>query len=217
MKRVIKIIINSLFVGGFYSCGAPSSQEAATLPIYGERHYDVQLQDTVYHQIADFSFVNQDSSVVTPATFEDKIYVADFFFTSCPTICPVMKKEMLRVYEEFKDNEQVAILSHTIDPEYDTVGLLHDYAQRLGVDSDTWHFVTGDKDKIFDIGLKSYMVTAMEDEEAPGGLIHSGAFILVDKQRRIRGTYDGTVAEQVDVLINDIRRLLQKEERMASS
>ncbi|MGB3588238.1 MAG: SCO family protein [Tunicatimonas sp.] len=217
MKNLITITTICLSISGIYSCSAPSSQEAATLPIYGERYYDAQLQDTVYHQIANFAFVNQDSSKITPATFEDKIYVADFFFTSCPTICPIMKKEMLRVYEEFKDNEQVAILSHTIDPEYDTVGLLHDYAQRLGVDSDTWHFVTGNKDEIFDIGLKSYMVTAMEDEEAPGGRIHSGAFILVDKQRRIRGTYDGTVTEQVDVLINDIRRLLQKEERMASS
>ena len=217
MKNLIIITATSLFIGGLHSCNAPSSQESTTLPIYGERHYDTQLEDTVYHQVADFSFVNQDSSVITPATFENKIYVADFFFTSCPTICPIMKKEMLRVYEEFKDNEQVAILSHTIDPEYDTVGLLHDYAERLGVESDTWHFVTGDKGEIFDIGLKSYMVTAMEDEEAPGGRIHSGAFILVDKQRRIRGMYDGTVTEQVDVLINDIHRLLQKEEKIASS
>ncbi|MEM9831659.1 MAG: SCO family protein [Bacteroidota bacterium] len=215
MRNITATVALFLLIIGV-SC-QPSNQQGSTLPIYGQRHYDAELKDTVYHQVADFSFVNQDSATVTPATFENKIYVADFFFTTCPTICPIMKKEMLRVYEEFKDNDQVAILSHTIDPEYDTVALLHDYAQRLGVGSDTWHFVTGDKEKIFDIGLKSYMVTAMEDEEAPGGLIHSGAFILVDDQRRIRGMYDGTVSEQVDVLINDIRRLLKEENAAATS
>lgn len=202
------------------ACQSPSdtgSEQSESLPIYGERHYDEQKQDTVYHQVADFSFVDQDSTVVTPATFENKVYVTDFFFTSCPTICPVMKKEMLRVYETFEGNNEVAILSHTIDPEYDTVGLLHDYAARLGVSSDRWHFVTGDKDAIYDMGLKSYMVTAMEDEEAPGGFIHSGAFVLVDKDRRIRGLYDGTVPEQVDVLINDIRRLLAEQEGSSAS
>ncbi|MEM8966237.1 MAG: SCO family protein [Bacteroidota bacterium] len=217
MRNINAIIALCLLISGLSCQPNTQDQQADTLPIYGQRHYDAALQDTVYHQVADFSFVNQDSATVTPTTFKGKIYIADFFFTSCPTICPIMKKEMLRVYEEFKDNDQVAILSHTIDPEYDTVGLLYDYAQRLGVNSDTWHFVTGDKEAIFDIGLKSYMVTAMEDEEAPGGLIHSGAFILVDEQRRIRGMYDGTVPEQVDVLINDIRRLLKEENQIATS
>ncbi|MEQ9443055.1 MAG: SCO family protein [Cyclobacteriaceae bacterium] len=207
-----------LFSGIAISCNSPSDAEKAeSLPIFGRRYYDEQQQDTVYHQVADFSFVDQDSATITPATFEDKIYVTDFFFTSCPTICPVMKKEMLRIYEEFKENDEVSILSHTIDPEYDTVALLHDYANRLGVSSDKWHFVTGDKDAIYDMGLKSYMVTAMEDEEAPGGFIHSGAFILVDKNRHIRGLYDGTVPEQVDVLMNDIRRLLDEEKEIAAS
>ncbi len=166
--------------------------------------------DTVDHKIADFAFVDQDSTWVTNETFDGKVYVADFFFTSCPTICPVMKKEMLRVYEAFENNDEVAILSHTIDPTHDDVPTLNEYAKRLGVKADKWHFVTGEKETLFEIGETSYMVVAAEDEEAPGGLIHSGAFLLVDKQRRVRGVYDGTVPEQVDLLIADIKRLVEK-------
>jgi len=176
------------------------------LPVLGRK--EVNGGDTIYQTIGDFRFINQDSAIITPATFEDKIYIADFFFTSCPTICPVMKTQMLRVYEEFQDNPEFAILSHTIDPEYDTVALLHDYAERLGVESDTWHFVTGDKEEIYDIGQTSYMVTAMEDEQEPGGFLHSGAFVLVDKEKRIRGIYDGTKEEAVSKLIKDIPVLL---------
>lgn len=170
------------------------------------------IYDTIPHKIRDFRFVNQDSVIVTNETFDNKVYVADFFFTTCPTICPTMKQQMLRVYQEYKENPKVAILSHTIDPEYDTVALLHDYAERLGVSSKTWHFVTGDKDEIYDIAEESYLSIANEDESAPGGFVHSGAFILIDKERRIRGVYDGTVPEQVDILIKDIRRLLDSYE-----
>lgn len=180
------------------------------LPILGNKIY--QENDTIYHTIQNFQLVDQDSSVVTNETFDNEIYVADFFFTSCPTICPTMKAQMLRVYEKFETNDQVAILSHTIDPSYDTVALLKDYADRLGVSSDKWKFVTGDQDYIYDLAEKSYMSIADEDADAPGGYIHSGAFLLVDKQRRIRGVYDGTVSEQVDVLMNDIEKLLKEYE-----
>lgn len=197
------------------SCTSKKDSEEK-LPVLGQPQYvektvnNQTVTDTVYHTVADFEFVDQDSAIITNETFENKVYVADFFFSSCPTICPVMKKQMLRVYDAFKDNDKVLLLSHTIDPEYDTVALLHDYAERLGVSSDKWHFVTGDKEKIYDMGLNSYMVTAMEDGTSPGGFMHSGAFILVDEDRRIRGMYDGTIKEQVDVLINDIHRLLKE-------
>ena len=207
MKVVLLVLIATVMAA---ACSPQSDSTGDRLPILGRKHYDEAIQDTVYHTVGSFSFVNQDSTVVTPATFDDKIYVTDFFFTSCPTICPVMKKQMLRVYDQFKDNDEVAILSHTIDPKYDTVGLLRDYAERLGVASPTWQFVTGEKDSIYNVALKSYMVTADEDEQAPGGFIHSGAFILVDKDKRIRGMYDGTVPEQVDVMMNDMRRLLKE-------
>ncbi len=213
MKRSLSL---ALFVT-VIACSPPTVETNNELPILGRKYYDEATQDTVYHTVGNFSFVNQDSALVTPATLDGKIYVADFFFTSCPTICPVMKKEMLRVYDEFKDNPEVAIVSHTIDPEYDTVALLHDYAERLGVTTPAWQFVTGEKDSIFNIALKSYMVTAAEEEQAPGGRIHSGAFILVDKQHRIRGMYDGTVTEKVDVLINDIHRLLREDKQPAVS
>lgn len=189
-----------------YGCGQNSPENR--LPFLGNPIYE--KNDTIYHTIQDFELVDQDSSIVTNETFRDKVYVADFFFTSCPTICPKMKAQMLRVYEKYKDNTEVGILSHTIDPTYDTVALLKDYAERLGVSSNTWKFVTGDQDYIYNLAETSYMSVADEDSEAPGGFVHSGAFLLVDKDRRIRGFYDGTEPDQVDVLIYDIEKLLKE-------
>jgi len=180
------------------------------LPIFGQR--EVEGTDTVYHTIAPFRFVDQDSSDITNETFRDKIYVADFFFTTCRTICPIMKTQMLRVYEATREMPDVLILSHTIDPEYDTVALLHDFAQRLGVESKRWHFVTGVKDSIYKIAQTSYFATAMEDKTEPEGFIHSGAFLLIDKKQRIRGKYDGTKEEDVNRLIVDIKRLRRESE-----
>lgn len=199
--------------------GCEEKRANEKLPFLGRREVspvkenDVIRYDTIYHSIADFSFVDQDSNIVNNDTFKDKIYVADFFFTTCPTICPIMKAQMLRVYESFKDDPRLMLLSHTIDPDYDTVALLHDFADRLGVTSDKWHFVTGPKEDIYDIGQNSYMVTSMEDENEPGGYIHSGAFILVDWDRHIRGLYDGTDEKEVNRLMNDIHRLLKEYEK----
>lgn len=190
--------------------------ETKTLPILGERDVVTKtiegkpVPDTVYHRIPDFSFVNQDGKTVTAKDFEGKIYVADFFFTTCPTICPIMKTQMLRVYEKFKGNPQVALLSHSIDPRHDSVAVLREYARRLGVTGAQWQFVTGDKAKIYEIGQQSYFVTAKEDPDAEGGLLHSGAFALIDKQKRIRGMYDGTKAESVDKLMADMEVLLNE-------
>jgi protein SCO1/2 len=185
--------------------GCSKKETEAPLPIFGER--EVNGADTIYHTIADFKFVDQDSAVVTNDTFKGKIYVADFFFTTCRTICPIMKTQMKRVYDSIKGNPDVLILSHTIDPEYDTVGLLKDFAERLGVDSKKWHFVTGDKDKIYEIAQTSYFATALEDKAERDGFIHSGAFLLIDKDKRIRGKYDGTKADDVNRLLTDIRKL----------
>lgn len=184
-------------------------QKEEKLPIFGER--EITGTDTTYHTIGAFRLVNQDSAIVTKETLDGKIYVADFFFTSCRTICPVMKTQMLRVYEAVENDPDVAIVSHTIDPEYDTVALLRDYADRLGVKSSKWHFLTGEKDSIYYLAQTSYFVTAMEDDAEPDGFIHSGAFLLIDKQGRIRGKYDGTKPEQVDKLIKDIE-ILKRED-----
>jgi len=190
--------------------GCLPQQKEKPLPIYGER--DVVAGDTIYHNIAPFAFVNQDSQIVNNETVKGKIYVTDFFFTSCRTICPKMKTQMLRVYNDIQELDDVIILSHTIDPEYDTVGLLKDYAERLGVSSMKWHFLTGDKDKIYKLAQTSYFITAFEDKTEPDGFVHSGAFLLIDKQGRIRGKYDGTVEADVDRLMRDIRKL-QKENK----
>ena len=165
----------------------------------------------MYHTIAPFQFVDQDSALITNETFSGKIYVADFFFTSCRTICPIMKTQMLRVYEATQQMPDVLIVSHTIDPDYDTVALLRDFAQRLGVASSKWHFVTGEKDSIYKIAQTSYFATAMEDKTEPDGFIHSGAFLLIDKKQRIRGKYDGTKEEDVNRLIADIKKLKRED------
>jgi protein SCO1 len=204
MKKKLNLRITFLFCLAV-TLNSCIRQKEERLPVFGER--EVKGSDTLYHTIADFRFVNQDSAVVTAKTFENKIYVADFFFTSCRTICPIMKTQMLRVYEAVKDDPEVLLLSHTIDPEYDTVGLLHDYTERLGVSSNKWHFVTGNKEDIYKLAQTSYFSTAMEDKSEPDGFIHSGAFLLIDKDRRIRGKYDGTKEEEVNRLLNDIKKL----------
>ena len=186
-------------------CLASCTPKTEKLPIFGEREFNGK--DTIYHTIAPFQFVDQDSALITNDTFNDKIYVADFFFTSCRTICPIMKTQMLRVYEATQNLPDVLLLSHSIDPDYDTVALLHDFAARLGVESKRWHFVTGVKDSIYKIAQTSYFATALEDKTEPDGYIHSGAFLLVDKQRRLRGKYDGTKEEDVNRLIADIKKL----------
>jgi protein SCO1/2 len=213
MKRIFGNVFFVLCFVGLVWLSPCSQKKDKPLPIYGHREVVVnevdgnKVIDTVYHKIANFSFVNQDSATVTNENFKDKIYVADFFFTSCRTICPKMKTQMLRVYDSIQNLNDVLILSHTIDPTYDTVGLLHDFAERLGVTSDKWHFVTGNKDSIYNLAQTSYFATAMEDKTEPDGFIHSGAFLLIDKQGRIRGKYDGTVEEDVNRLIVDIKRL----------
>ena len=207
MKKLLLLPLIALAI----SCGSPSEKtsEVAELPILGERYVD-DNQDTVYHSIADFAFVNQVGDTIRKEDMAGKIYVADFFFTTCPTICPVMKKEMLRVYEQFKGDPNFRILSHSIDPSHDTQAVLKDYAEKLGVpDAAIWNFLTGDQEKIFEIGQTSYLTTTMADDMEPGGFLHSGAFLLVDQQGRIRGVYDGTKTDQVDRLLADIPKLLK--------
>lgn len=209
MKNSLFFLLFPVFLA--ISCSSPSEKtsETAELPILGERYVD-DNQDTVYHSIADFAFVNQVGDTIRKEDMAGKIYVADFFFTTCPTICPVMKKEMLRVYEQFKGDPNFRILSHSIDPSHDTQAVLKDYAEKLGVpDAATWNFLTGDQEKIFEIGQTSYLTTTMADDMEPGGFLHSGAFLLVDQQGRIRGVYDGTKTDQVDRLLADIPKLLK--------
>ena len=207
MAKQTLVILGVLLLIAVGFTGCESGQKP--LPILGYRNF--VAGDTVFHRIAPFQFVDQDSALITQETVKGKVYVADFFFPSCRTICPIMKTQMLRVYEVTKNMDDVLLLSHTIEPEYDTVALLHDFAERLGVESSKWHFVTGQKDSIYKIAQTSYFATAMEDKTEPDGFIHSGAFLLIDRKGHIRGKYDGTKEIEVNQLIADIKRLRRED------
>lgn len=186
------------------SCGKKAPEP---LPVLGNT--EIINGDTLYHTVPDFSFIDQDSQVVDNATFAGKAYVVDFFFISCPTICPIVTKQMLRVYERFKAADDVMFLAHTIDTRHDTVARLKQYAVNLGVDDRKWRFVTGAKDSIYAIA-NDYFSIAIENPNAPGGFDHSGRLILVDKNRRVRSFCDGTDPASVDRFIQDIATLLKE-------
>jgi protein SCO1 len=178
------------------------------LPILGNR--DVVNGDTIYPSISDFTFINQDSQVVNNATFADKIYIVDFFFIHCPTICPKVKANGLRVYQKYLNDPRILMLSHSIDVKNDTVAALREHARKLGIDAKKWHLVTGKRDEIYGIA-DDYFSIAKEDPEAPGGFDHSGRLILVDKKRHVRAFCDGTDAQEVDRFMKDVDRLLAEQ------
>lgn len=200
----MRITIGIYLVGLLVSA---CQMEQERLPILGEKL--IEGNDTTYHTIPDFKFTNQERQEVTQTTFDEKIYVVDFFFISCPTICPVVKAQMLRVLDAYQDEERLVFLSHTIDPKRDTVERLKKYADNLGVGLPKWHFVTGEKEQLHGIA-SSYFSIAYEDESAPGGFDHSGRLILIDQNKHIRSYCDGTDPESVDQFIKDIAILLEK-------
>lgn len=183
------------------------SQKEQKLPYLGNPI--VEHNDTIYPKIADFKFTDQDNKVVTNKTFENKIYVADFIFLSCPTICPKMTSELKKVYDTYKSNPSVQLLSHTIDPDNDTTERLKLYSESIGI-SGNWYFVTGKKENIYAIAEKSYFTTAYKDTNEAGGYVHGGGLILVDDHGHIRGVYDGTNTEETKRLIADIALLLKE-------
>ena len=193
-----------------------SGNKNNSLPILGnrqavEKEVDGKtVVDTVYQTIPAFSFLNQDSTVITDKTFDGKIYVADFFFTSCTSICPIMHRNMLKIYNQFQNNDQIKFISHSIDTKYDTPSRLKRYATKLGVKGSQWEFVQGTYETIFNEAAKNYLVVASQDTSAPQGLLHDGWFILVDKKKRMRGAYDGTKDDQVSKLLADMDILLQE-------
>lgn len=199
-----------------------SCKEGRKLPIYGLRETkEVKNSDgtvgvdTVYQTIPDFKFLNQDSIYITNDQFKGKIYIADFFFTSCTSICPIMHRNMKTIYDEFKDNNELMFLSHTIDFKYDSPSVLKKYANKLGVDGPRWQFVHGTKDSVYTIAEKSYLVAVGQDSTNRDGFVHQGYLVLIDKDRRIRGAYDGTDAGQVAQLKKDIPVLLAEEKNQA--
>ncbi len=178
-----------------------------TLPILGQR--TIENGDTIYHKIRPFSFMNQDSQIIDNETLSGKIYVADFFFTHCPTICPKVTSQLKRVYDKYKDNPNVQLISFSLDPKRDTIGRLADYAAKLGVSSKKWSFLTGEKEKIWELA-SDYFSIAVDDEDAAGGINHSGRLILVDPQGRVRSYCQGTEEKSVDQFLKDIDVLLKE-------
>ena len=163
--------------------------------------------DTIYHTIPPFRFMNQNGDTVTEKNFDDKIYVADFFFTTCPTICPKMMFNMEKVNVVTQKNPDLMIISHTVNPAHDSVPVLAEYAKLAHADAKKWMLVTGNKKDIYDVAIDGYKLAVDEDPRAPGGFLHSELFVLIDKDKRIRGYYDGTDSAHVNKLINDIKIL----------
>lgn len=164
-----------------------------------------------YHTIADFSLTNQNGETITQANYADKIYIADFFFTTCPTICPIMTKNMVSIQERIKDFDDVMLLSHSVTPEIDSVAQLKKYAIEKGVNDAKWNLVTGDKKQIYELARKSYLAVKDDGDGGPFDMIHTENFILVDKKKRIRGFYDGTNEEEVEKLMGDLKILMASE------
>jgi protein SCO1/2 len=197
----------------FYNVLTPEKK----LPIYQPNMVKFQLVDSTiqhikrFHKIDDFSLINQNNEIVTNETYDGKIYIADFFFSTCPGICPIMKENMIVLQNEFISDDDILLLSHTVTPEIDSVSVLKKYSKEKGVLDSKWNMVTGDKKQIYNLARKSYLVA--EDIESPieYDMIHTENFVLVDTKRRIRGFYDGTNNDAMDNLINDIK-ILKKEE-----
>ena len=184
------------------------------LPIYQPAEVNEKLVDSSiihvakYHKISDFKLTNQNGKEITQANYKDKIYVADFFFTTCQDICPVMTKNMYQLQEELKNDNEILLLSHTVIPEVDTVEQLKEYAVENNVDDSKWNLVTGDKKQIYELARKSYL--AVEDSNySQYDMIHTENFMLIDKERQIRGFYDGTNSEEINRLLKDIEILKQ--------
>ena len=193
-------------------------QPKKRLPIYQPNMVNSELVDSTlqhvkkYHRIADFSLINQNGDTITQENYRDKIYVADFFFTTCPTICPIMTANLVEVQAALVNDPEVLLLSHSVTPEIDSVAQLKKYAIEKGVNDAKWNLVTGDKKQIYELARKSYLAVQEDGDGGPFDMIHTENFILVDKQRRIRGFYDGTKEEEMNRLLSDIEILKNSEE-----
>ena len=182
--------------------------EPKSLPHLG--NIEIIKGDTIYHKVPDIALTDQDSQVFRISSFGNKIILADFFFTSCPSICPRVQKEMLRVYDRYKDDDRVMMISHTIDQRNDSVSVLKRYAFNLGVDTKKWKFVTAEKDSIFDLA-DQYFVSVTEDPTVPSGFDHSGRIILVDKNRYVRGYCEGTDTKSVTAFFETVDAMLKEQ------
>lgn len=214
IRQRVFLVFLLLFPSLAYLFFSTGRENFLSLPYYGPREtVEVErdgkkVTDTLYHTVPPFAFTNQDGRMITEKTLEGKIYVTDYFFATCQSICPKMTSNMLRVQERFKDTPGLVFLSHTVDPEHDTAEVLQNYAMQVHADTSNWYFVTGDKKSLYDQARYGYFITAMEGDGGAEDFIHSEKLVLVDRERHIRGFYDGTTVASVDSLIDDIRVLM---------
>ena len=207
----VLLVFSAVTIFLFYSALKP----AKSLPIYNPSDINPELVDTTvqyiskYHTIANFSFTNQNGKTITQKDYEGKIYVADFFFTSCKSICPKMTTNLVEVQKAFLDNPKVKLLSFSVMPDVDSVSVLKEYAKINGVIDSKWNLVTGDKKAIYAIARKSYVAVKQGKPEELYDMVHTENFVLVDSKRRIRGFYDGTKKEEIQRLIEDINWLCE--------
>ncbi|MBO2543769.1 SCO family protein [Salegentibacter sp. BDJ18] len=206
---IVLFILSVIIIYSIYTLLNPKER----LPVFQPDMVNAELVDSTvqyvrkYHTVKDFKLINQNGDTITEDFYEDKIYVADFFFTTCLTICPVMTDHMLKIQEKIKDDPEVLLLSHTVFPKTDSVPVLKEYAIEKGVIDEKWNLVTGDKKHIYDLARKSYLASKSNGDGGPYDMIHTENFVLVDKEKRIRGFYDGTDAEAIEDLLHDIKVL----------
>ncbi len=214
LKRYAPIIItmtifSAFVVSSFYYVNKPIE----TLPIYSPSMVSKELVEEniqfikKYHKIKDFSMKNQNGETITQEFYNDKIYVADFFFTTCPTICPIMTENMGYIQEKIKNDSDIFLLSFSVTPEIDSVEQLKKYALEKNVIDSKWNLVTGNKKDIYNLARTSYLVAKTNGDGGKYDMIHTENFVLVDKEKRIRGFYDGTNSKEMDQLLNDIKIL----------
>ena len=202
-------ILSCIIITLFYNALKPNIK----LPVYSPAMVNFELVDSTiqhqkkYHTIADFSLINQNGKKITQEDYENKIYVADFFFTTCPSICPIMSDNMALIQKEILNENDVLLLSHSVTPQIDSVSQLKKYALEKGVNDKKWNLVTGDKKQIYELARKSYFAVKTDGDGGPYDMIHTENFILVDKEKRIRGFYDGTNDKEIQKLLKDINIL----------
>ena len=203
------LIISVVTLTLFYKALTPSK----SLPIYTPSMVNPELVDTTIqyvannHRIGNFSFLNQNGEKITQEDYDNKVYVADFFFTTCPTICIAMTDNMVRIQEAIKNDKNAKLLSFSVTPDIDSVPVLKKYAIEKGVIDSKWNLLTGDKKEIYTLARKSYLVVKEGKPEELYDMVHTENFVLVDRQKRVRGFYDGTKTEDVDRLIEDLKWL----------
>jgi len=203
------IVFSAIVISSFYFMKKP----VKSLPIYSPSMISKELVAEEiqfvkkYHKIKDFSLLNQNGHKITQEDYNNKIYVADFFFTTCPTICPIMTENMGYLQNKLIDNPEILLVSFSVTPEIDSVQQLKKYAIEKNVIDSKWNLLTGDKKEIYDLARKSYLVAKNDGDGGKYDMIHTENFVLVDKEKRIRGFYDGTNQLEMDKLLNDIRIL----------